>query len=286
MIEFHCKNCGQKLSVQDQHSGKQVKCPKCDSVSFVPDASIKIKFHCKNCGQSIRVPQIYAGKKGKCPKCKNPVVVPSLKKEPADGAGTVSVVCSMCNEAVQVPEVSIEQTIECPECGSYIETSSRAAQGESDASADEDLYEEETEEYEESVGVDRRIIVGIAATTAVVIVGLIILVAVLRSSGSRPAERPEGLRTQQQVADTDSRPQPVTSDTQPTEPVVQEPPKEDALPEEPIVQEPPKESSLSEKSVSLEGNIENTKIAFNTIRDGNNEIYVMNADGSEWRRSL
>ena len=205
MIEFHCKNCGQKLSVQDQHSGKQVKCPKCDSVSFVPDASIKIKFHCKNCGQSIRVPQIYAGKKGKCPKCKNPVVVPSLKKEPADGAGTVSVVCSMCNEAVQVPEVSIEQTIECPECGSYIETSSRAAQGESDASADEDLYEEETEEYEESVGVDRRIIVGISAVAAVVVVGLIILAAVLRSSRSRPAERPEGIRGQQQIADSGAK---------------------------------------------------------------------------------
>ena len=205
MIEFGCKNCGQKLSVQDQHSGKRVKCPKCGSVCVVPDNSDKIKFNCQNCGQSIRVPQIYAGKKGKCPKCKNPVVVPSLKKEPADGAGIVSVVCSMCNEAVQVPETSRGQTIECPECGSYIETSSRGALSGSDASvpprSDEDLYQEETEEYEESEGVDRRIIVGISAVAAVVVVGLIILAAVLRSSRSRPAERPEGLRGQQQLAD-------------------------------------------------------------------------------------
>jgi hypothetical protein len=51
------------------------------------------------------------------------------------------------------------------------------------------------------VGVDRRIIVGISAVAAVVVVGLIILAAVLRSSRSRPAERPEGLRGQQQLAD-------------------------------------------------------------------------------------
>ncbi|MHC4676573.1 MAG: kelch repeat-containing protein [Planctomycetota bacterium] len=76
MIEFSCKNCGQKLNVQDQYSGKRVKCPKCGSVGVVPDNSDKIKFNCENCGQSIRVPQIYAGKKGKCPKCKNIVVIP------------------------------------------------------------------------------------------------------------------------------------------------------------------------------------------------------------------
>ncbi len=161
MIEFGCKNCGKKLSVQDQHSGKRVKCPKCGSVGVVPDNLPKIKFQCKNCGQSISVPQIHAGKKGKCPKCKNPVVVPLLKKEPADSTGTVSVVCSMCNEAVQVPETSRGQTIECPECGSYIETSSGGALSESDASipprADEDLYQEETEEYEESESVYRQL---------------------------------------------------------------------------------------------------------------------------------
>jgi len=40
MIEFGCKNCGQKLSVQDQHSGKRVKCPKCGSVGVVPDMNV------------------------------------------------------------------------------------------------------------------------------------------------------------------------------------------------------------------------------------------------------
>ena len=111
----------------------------------------------------------------------------------------------MCGEVVQVPETSIGKTIECPECGSYIETSSGGAQGESEASTDEDLYEEETEEYEESEGVDKRIIVGVAAVAGVVVVGLIILVVVLRSSRPRPAERPGRPQAQRQVADTDRR---------------------------------------------------------------------------------
>jgi TolB protein len=45
-------------------------------------------------------------------------------------------------------------------------------------------------------------------------------------------------------------------------------------------EEPEKEENLPETSVSLEGNLENTKIAFASTRDGNLEIYVMNADGS------
>jgi len=38
-----------------------------------------IKFHCKNCGQKISVPETHTGKKGKCPKCKSIVVVPKIK---------------------------------------------------------------------------------------------------------------------------------------------------------------------------------------------------------------
>ncbi len=37
-----------------------------------------IKFHCKNCGQKISVPDIHTGKKGKCPKCKAIIIVPKI----------------------------------------------------------------------------------------------------------------------------------------------------------------------------------------------------------------
>jgi len=38
-----------------------------------------IEFRCKNCGQKISTPKIHAGKKGKCPRCKNAIVVPKIE---------------------------------------------------------------------------------------------------------------------------------------------------------------------------------------------------------------
>ncbi|MHC4159773.1 MAG: hypothetical protein ACYSSO_11925, partial [Planctomycetota bacterium] len=40
-----------------------------------------IKFHCRNCGQGISVSEVHAGKKGKCPKCKTIVVVPEINDD-------------------------------------------------------------------------------------------------------------------------------------------------------------------------------------------------------------
>jgi DNA-directed RNA polymerase subunit RPC12/RpoP len=181
MIEFGCKNCGQKLSVQDQYSGKRVKCPKCGSVGVVPDNSDKIKFHCDSCGQSISVPQIHAGKKGKCPKCKTSIIVPSPKREPAGSAAS----------GPSIP-----------------------------SGADEDLYEDESDLPEEDEGLDRRLILVICGTAAVVVVGLIIFVAVVLPSGSKPVEEPD-VSPRQEVA------------TQPTGTSTQQPPKENVVPKEP-----------------------------------------------------
>ncbi len=58
----------------------------------------------------------------------------------------------------------------------------------------------------------------------------------------------------------------------------------EAPPKEPIVQEPEKDTT-PKKSVSLQEELyKQTKIAFSSNRDGNYEIYVMNADGSEQKR--
>lgn len=45
----------------------------------VNEGDFVIKFHCKSCGQKISVPKIHAGKRGKCPKCKSIVVVPKVE---------------------------------------------------------------------------------------------------------------------------------------------------------------------------------------------------------------
>ena len=193
--------------------------------------------------------------KGRCPKCKNPVVIPTLKKEPDHIAETFSVVCSMCEEIIEAPESSRGQTIECPACGSYVEASSGGGPPESaesdpsiPSSTDEDQYEDDFEAAEECAGLDRRLIFVISGATVVVVVGLIILVTVILPSGSQPVEGPESRRERQEVADGDLGHQPVTSDTQP---------------KEPIVQEPTRKESVSKKPVSLEDQLsKRTMIAF------------------------
>jgi len=305
MIEFSCTKCGQKLNVEDKHSGKRVRCPKCGEVGFVPDNSDKIEFHCESCGQSISVPKIHAGKKGKCPKCKNLVVVPSLRRGPLGDTGTFSVVCSMCEEIIQVPETSREQTIECPACGSYVEASSGSGPTEPTesgpsipSSTDEDQYEDDFEAPEESAGLGYRLILVICGATAIVVVGLIILVTVILPSGSHLVEGPESRREREDVVDADLGRQPVISDTRPKEPV----PLADQLSGRTKI------AFTSGRGINAEICVVNAdgterkrltdnrardtdpiwspdgkKIAFVSTRDGNGEIYIMNADGSEQR---
>ena len=151
MIEFSCKNCGQKLNVEEKHASKKIKCPKCGELSVVPPKADKITFQCANCGQSVRVLQIHAGKKGRCPKCNQLVVIPSGISEPKRDAETFSILGTKCEEEIRVPKTTRGKMIECPECGSYVETSSEgrsAVSAEPDPSipseVKEDQYEEES----------------------------------------------------------------------------------------------------------------------------------------------
>lgn len=182
MIRFACSHCGRHISVDDKHSGKQGKCPKCESVVVVPERSTIIEFRCQSCGHKIKVPEGYGGKKGKCPKCKNAVVVPSLPQEPVE-------------EGSVAPEYDASTAPDI----------------------DEDLYEASPEVPAASVGVDRRLIVLIGGVAAVVLVGCVILVVTLRSSGSGPAEDREARHGQRELTPTASRAEPVISDTLPTE---------------------------------------------------------------------
>jgi len=191
MIEFPCRSCGQKLNVKEEQSGKRIKCPKCGSVGVAPDSSDKIKFHCESCGQSISVLRIHAGKKGKCPKCKASIVVPSPTIEPAGSAAS----------GPSIP-----------------------------SGADEDQYEHKSDLTEEGKGMDRRLILVICATAAVVVAGLIILVAVILRSGSRPVEEPDMSRREMAV---DSPSGPVASDSQLTGTSTPGSVKEDVAPKEP-----------------------------------------------------
>jgi DNA-directed RNA polymerase subunit RPC12/RpoP len=125
VIKFHCKNCGQNISVKDKLAGKRGKCPKCGYIVVVPDTPAKIEFPCKGCGQKIAVPKSYAGKKGRCPNCKSIVFVPGHATASPKSIKTVCFVCSMCNGKIEVPEASRGKLIECPKCGSFVEVPSQ-----------------------------------------------------------------------------------------------------------------------------------------------------------------
>jgi Tol biopolymer transport system component len=212
MIRFSCKNCGQKLNVDDKHYGRQVKCPKCGEVVVVPANLDKITFHCKSCDQKISVPQIHAGKKGKCPKCQNAVVIPIGKAVPAAS----------------------------PRQGNSIPPRTQQNQ-----------YPAESEETQESEGVNVRLILMISGAAIVAVFGLIILAVVLRSSNKEP----DISRNQEVAVDRDSQLQSITAVSTP---------QEFSSPEEKLYKQ--------------------TKIAFTLIRGSNSDIYVMNADGSEPKR--
>lgn len=79
MIKFSCKNCARQINVEDKHSGRRGKCPKCGKIILVPDKSTIVTFQCGNCGRNINVSKKYAGKRGKCPKCGNIIVIPEIE---------------------------------------------------------------------------------------------------------------------------------------------------------------------------------------------------------------
>ena len=41
-IEFHCTGCGRLLRVEDALAGRKTRCPRCDAVSVVPDATTPV----------------------------------------------------------------------------------------------------------------------------------------------------------------------------------------------------------------------------------------------------
>ena len=84
-----------------------------------------IEFQCKNCGQKISVPQTSAGKKGNCPKCKKPLDVPEAESgydltlldvprknesqdQPASAAGSAEMAAERGRQVEQGPAERVE----------------------------------------------------------------------------------------------------------------------------------------------------------------------------------
>ena len=222
MIKFACSSCDQRISVDDKHAGKRGKCPKCGQTLVIPGGSTAIEFPCASCGHRIKVPQRYAGKKGRCPKCRNTVVVPPPQGAPAAAPETATIACAMCGQAVAVPQGSGGDFVECPGCGSYIDPTSGDVTSPADdaleTDTEEELYEETPETTRESMGIDRRVILILSAVAAIVVVGIVALIVVLKSSGPKPTERAVSQPDPPRVADARPEPQPAPPTPQPIQP--------------------------------------------------------------------
>ncbi|MHC4728135.1 MAG: hypothetical protein ACYS17_13005 [Planctomycetota bacterium] len=86
MIGYSCTNCGHAFGVQDDYSGKRIKCPRCNFVGVVIDDSGRIKITCQNCGNENNVPENIDGKEIICPKCNNIVIAASVERKPAESS--------------------------------------------------------------------------------------------------------------------------------------------------------------------------------------------------------
>lgn len=118
-VNTACEHCGQQLQVQDEHLGKQVRCPKCYQVfvakavaagAGVPAASVPApmpaaKF-CPHCGQALAPGAAF------CAGCgKSPTEAPPAVSAPSPVAGAVSVP-SPAGGAVSSP--SFPQNVPAP----------------------------------------------------------------------------------------------------------------------------------------------------------------------------
>lgn len=76
MINYSCKKCGHCISVNENYTGKKVRCPRCRFIMAVPEHSTIIVFQCENCGQKIKASNSVTGENVVCPNCKNASIVP------------------------------------------------------------------------------------------------------------------------------------------------------------------------------------------------------------------
>lgn len=124
MIRFCCEHCGHKIGVQDEHTGRRGRCPKCGRALVVPERSVLIDFHCENCGRKISVGPSHAGRKGKCPECGRIVVVPDRlgRASTAQTRHLINLVCSTCGHEIHISDSYQGKLLVCPHCANNVET--------------------------------------------------------------------------------------------------------------------------------------------------------------------
>jgi DNA-directed RNA polymerase subunit RPC12/RpoP len=146
-----------------------------------------IRFQCEGCGQKLSVGDEQSGKRVKCPKCGTVGVVP-------DGSDKIEFHCESCGQRIRVAQIHAGKKAKCPKCKNPVVMPSLDKLPEAD----------ESDLPEESESRDRTPIFIMCGAAAVVVVGLVIVVAVVLRSGSEPAGEPD-VPPPQEVMETDVR---------------------------------------------------------------------------------
>ena len=131
-----------------------------------------IGFSCTNCGHAFSVQDEYEGQRIKCPECDCVGVV-------VDNSGRIKIIWQHCDNENNVPETLAGQELKCPKCNNTVVAASVEKEPVEDA--DDNLHEK-NETAKKSEISERGLIIIISVAAAVIVAGLIIIVAIRRGN--------------------------------------------------------------------------------------------------------
>lgn len=95
-IEFACTNCAKTVRVPDGSEGKKCKCPECQEILLVPDATpldldieIKLEIPCPRCEHVLVCDPSLEGTRGLCPSCKHIFTIAAVKEEESEDESNI-----------------------------------------------------------------------------------------------------------------------------------------------------------------------------------------------------
>ena len=135
-FNVNCPHCGTTLEVQDEWTGKAVRCPGCQNSFTVPGGSAnsapvmpsvpanEFPMNCPHCGSTLMVKNEWLGMELSCPNCQNSFTVPgggadSAPVMPPAPPDEFPMNCPHCGSMFNVKNEWLGMELSCPFCREY-----------------------------------------------------------------------------------------------------------------------------------------------------------------------